>query len=83
MLIVSPNWQWAIGTNFETRIVLKIQDLADWADSKSCAPHRQGKSCDHEACSINDEALALIRSLRRVDLIAPNMTNLNGWIIDD
>ena len=62
---------------------MKVTELETWADSKSCSPHRNGESCEHDACAVNDEALDLIRSLRRVDTHDSSGTSILGWIIDD
>lgn len=62
---------------------MRIEEMAEWANSKSCGPHRRGEGCDDEACSVNDEALELIRALRRIDTQDSSGISVNGWIIDD
>jgi len=58
-----------------------LDEVIAWAEAKNCAPRREGRSCDHEACVRNDEAIAFLRSGVEFNGTSTDGTKASGWLI--
>ena len=62
---------------------MKVEQLADWARSKSCNDYRASGQCEHDACKENDEAVELLEKLVRFQGEDDAGKRMSGWLLAD
>ena len=62
---------------------MKVEQLADWARSKSCDDRRSSGTCEHEACDENEEAVRLLEKLVRFRGTDSRGRPVSGWLLAD
>ena len=63
---------------------MKASELVHWAETKNCGPRRTDGTCDHEACEVNVQAIALLNRLKEVSFADPaSGQQVEGWLLTE